>query len=104
MRLSTAGRPHLTYCTNIHAGETWPEVRAHLEQHVVEVKRLVSPDQPFGVGLRLSEQAASALATGDELARLAGFLERSGLYVFTINGFPYGAFHGTRVKEQTGVS
>ena len=21
-------------------------------------------------------------------------------YVFTINGFPYGAFHGTRVKEQ----
>jgi len=27
-------------------------------------------------------------------------LDARGLYVFTINGFPYGAFHGTRVKER----
>ena len=32
--------------------------------------------------------------------RAPGFLRDSGLYVFTINGFPYGPFHGTRVKEE----
>src|SRR5678815_2850685 len=26
--------------------------------------------------------------------------DRENCYVFTINGFPYGRFHGTRVKEQ----
>ena len=26
-------------------------------------------------------------------------LRANGLYVFTINGFPYGTFHGKRVKE-----
>lgn len=100
MRL--AGRPdlgHLTYCTNIHPGETWPEVQANLERHVVEVKRQVAPDQPFGVGLRLSARAAEALREPGALEHLKGFLEESGLYVFTINGFPYGPFHGRPVKE-----
>jgi len=27
------------------------------------------------------------------------WLDRENCYVFTINGFPYGKFHGTRVKE-----
>ena len=27
-------------------------------------------------------------------------LEADGLYVFTFNGFPYGPFHGARVKER----
>jgi sugar phosphate isomerase/epimerase len=90
---------HLTYCTNIHPGETWAEVRANVEQHVVAVKARVCPDAPFGVGLRLSARAAEELHQPEELARFASFLEDSGLYVFTINGFPYGAFHETRVKE-----
>ncbi len=99
MRLAAAGRPHLTYCTNIHAGETWPEVRANLERYVLGVKARVAPDRPFGVGLRLSAQAAQTLAAPDLLAELRAWLDAQGLYVFTINGFPYGAFHGTRVKE-----
>jgi sugar phosphate isomerase/epimerase len=33
------------------------------------------------------------------LERLKAFLVESGLYVFTINGFPYGPFHGRPVKE-----
>jgi hypothetical protein len=35
----------------------------------------------------------------DTLAQFVDFLRRNDLYVFTINGFPYGPFHGTRVKE-----
>ncbi len=99
MRLATPGRPHLTYCTNIHAGETWPEVRRSVEEHVAAVKHRVAPERPFGVGLRLSAQAAEALAEPAELDAFKDFLKSQQLYVFTINGFPYGAFHGTRVKE-----
>jgi sugar phosphate isomerase/epimerase len=95
-----AGAAHLTYCTNIHPGETWDEVRSALVTHVTGVKARVAPEEPFGVGLRLSGQAADALADGRALDELRGLLDRHGLYVFTINGFPYGAFHGTRVKER----
>jgi sugar phosphate isomerase/epimerase len=99
MKLAAPGAPHLTYCTNIHAGETWPEVRRNLATHVRAVKARIAPDRPFGVGLRLSGAAASALAAPEELATFRAFLDESGLYVFTINGFPYGPFHGTPVKE-----
>ncbi len=90
------GSAHLTYCTNIHPGESWDEVRANLERHVLDVKQRVCPDTPFGVGLRLSARAAGEL---DPIA-LRRWLDDHGLYVFTINGFPYGPFHGTPVKEQ----
>jgi hypothetical protein len=98
--LPTAGQPHLTYCTNIHAGETWVEVRANLERYVLAVKARVAPDRRFGVGLRLSAQAAETLAEPRELEACREFLAAHGLYVFTINGFPYGVFHGTRVKDE----
>jgi sugar phosphate isomerase/epimerase len=100
MRLACAGRPHLTYCTNIHAGESWVEVRRNVETHVLAVKRRISPDQPFGVGLRLSARAAGGLAAPGEIDRFRSWLHEHGLYVFTINGFPHGAFHGCSVKER----
>jgi hypothetical protein len=90
---------HLTYCTNIHPGESWAEVRANLQQHVCAVKALVAPDRPFGVGLRLSAAAARALGAPAALAELQAFLRDQQLYVFTINAFPYGPFHGQPVKE-----
>jgi sugar phosphate isomerase/epimerase len=99
VKVRAAGAPHLTYCTNIHAGESWMEVKDIVESHVTAVKDAVASDEPFGVGLRLSAQAAAELAMPSELADFRGMLQDRGLYVFTINGFPYGAFHGTRVKE-----
>jgi hypothetical protein len=91
---------HLTYCTNIHPGETWREVRANLQQFLPQVKQQVSPHHAFGVGLRLSAVAAEALREPDALADLQTFLAANDLYVFTINGFPYGPFHGVPVKEE----
>jgi hypothetical protein len=99
MQLALPGRPHLTYCTNIHGGERWDEIAAILNTHVLAVKARVSPQAPMGVGLRLSGIAAERLADGHALAELKDFLRSAGLYVFTINAFPYGPFHGTRVKE-----
>jgi hypothetical protein len=98
MRLADGS--HLTYCTNIHPGETWPEIRDNLARHVPAVAQLLSPELPFGVGLRLSAIAAEALQSPDALAELRDILQRNRLYIFTINGFPYGPFHGRRVKEE----
>jgi sugar phosphate isomerase/epimerase len=91
---------HLTYCTNIHPGESWDEVFANVSTHVLAVKAEVSPERPFGVGLRLSAAAARRLAEPAVLESFRDFLRAHELYVFTINGFPYGAFHGTAVKEK----
>jgi sugar phosphate isomerase/epimerase len=90
---------HLTYCTNIHPGETWDEVRENLVRYLVPVRERFSPGRPFGVGLRLSAESARALGEPDALEELRGFLRAHDLYVFTINGFPYGPFHGRPVKE-----
>ena len=100
MKLAGPAGAHLTYCTNIHPGESWAEVREALRTHVVGVKQRVCPAAPFGVGLRLSAQAAEELVVTHELDRAKGELDDAGLYVFTLNGFPYGAFHGARVKER----
>ncbi|MGQ0662037.1 MAG: metabolite traffic protein EboE [Pseudomonadota bacterium] len=100
MRVGPAADCHLTYCTNIHAGEPWPEVRDNLDRLVPAVKAKVAPDRPFGVGLRLSAAAADALASPANLADLQALLADHDLYVFTLNGFPYGPFHGRPVKEQ----
>jgi sugar phosphate isomerase/epimerase len=98
MRIGKRG--HLTYCTNIHPGETWPEVRATLERFLPAVKHKAAPGRDLGVGLRLSAAAADELRNPDTLEELRDFLRREGLYVFTINAFPYGPFHGRRVKEE----
>ena len=90
---------HLAYCTNIHRGGTWAETFASLQTHALAVREKVCANAPFAIGLRLSERAAVEL--GERAARLAfqRWLEKNSCYVFTINGFPYGDFHGTRVKE-----
>lgn len=93
------GDVHLTYCTNIHAGETWSEVLTSLEDHVPQIKARVSPRAPMGLGLRLSAIAAEELSAPSEMEEFRDFLSHHGLYVFTINAFPYGPFHGRRVKE-----
>jgi sugar phosphate isomerase/epimerase len=93
------GEVHLTYCTNIHAGERWDEVRDSLAAHLPRIKAAVSPHTPLGVGLRLSAVATEAVGKSPAFEELCAFLADHDLYVFTINAFPYGPFHGTRVKE-----
>jgi len=98
MKLSDSA--HLTYCTNIHPGEQWEQVRQNLRQHVAAVKARVCPDRPFGVGLWLSAAATQSLQAPEAFADLQQLLQAEGLYVFTLNGFPYGAFHGGPIKTR----
>lgn len=90
---------HLTYCTNIHPGETWAEVFASLRTYVLPVKERVSPDAPFALGLRLSDAASRELVQPEPLAEFKAWLARHQLYVPIINGFPFGSFHGEAVKD-----
>jgi sugar phosphate isomerase/epimerase len=93
-----AGDRHLTYCTNIHPAVGWDEVLASLRGHAPVLKARLSPQAPFGIGLRLSGAESSELLEGDRLERFREWLDAEGLYVFTINGFPHGTFHGQPVK------
>jgi hypothetical protein len=91
---------HLAYCTNIHRGESWPQTFETLERYTLAVRARVSPSKPYAIGLRLGDQASRELSEPKTLASFRRWLDEQNCYVFTINGFPYGKFHGTRVKEQ----
>lgn len=90
---------HLTYCLNIHPTQSWAQARAALTGPVLAVKHAVSPNAPFAVGLRFSAETMTELADAGKRADLAKILTENDLQPITMNGFPYGPFHGTRVKE-----
>jgi hypothetical protein len=90
---------HLTYCTNIHAGKNWSEDFAALQQNFPSIKQAVSPHAALGLGLRLSNEASLSLMHDAPLAEFKAWLTTNNAYVFTMNGFPYGEFHNTVVKE-----
>lgn len=89
----------ITYCTNIHPGESWDETFSNLLRHLPAVKAAVSPGAPFPVGLRLSARAAQE-CDARAASEFARWLEQNGLFVPTINAFPFGSFHAAQVKER----
>jgi hypothetical protein len=94
---------HLAYCTNIHRGETWAQTLDALERYTLAVRDQVCPNAPYAIGLRLGDQASRELSEPSVLDSFRKWLAEQNCYIFTINGFPYGHFHGTRVKEQVYV-
>jgi hypothetical protein len=100
MQIGPDGLFHLTYCTKIHPGRGWPEQFASLRHYVPRLKARLSPQRPFGLGLRLSAAESEELLAGDNLEHFRDFLGQHNLYVFTLNGFPYGDLDGTPVKAQ----
>lgn len=99
MRIAADDRFQLTYCTNVHPAADWNGVFQNLQRFIPPLKARFAPDRPFGIGLRLSGIDSHDLIQGDELECFADWLEKNGLYVSTMNGFPYGQFHQTAVKE-----
>lgn len=91
---------YLTYCTNIHAGESWSDHFAALQQNIPGIKKRISSEQSFGIGLRLSNEASLELQEKGALKVFKDWLKQEDCYVFTMNGFPYGGFHRTKVKDQ----
>lgn len=92
---------HLSYCSNIHPGEIWEEHFANLQVTVPKVKKDVCPNERMGLGLRIANLASIDLTEDtNKLAVLKAWLAQEKLYIFTLNGFPYGGFHNTIVKDQ----
>jgi hypothetical protein len=95
------GLGHLTYSTLVHPGDDWEQMWQSLTTYVPKVKQRVAGNQRFGVSLRLSASSAATLVNNAaERDKLRRFLDDNGMYLYTVNAFPYGAFKGTRVKEQ----
>ncbi|MGZ3119889.1 metabolite traffic protein EboE [Streptomyces sp. H62] len=89
---------HLAYCTNVHPAESLDGVLAQLREHCEPVRRRLGRDR-LGIGLWLARDAAHALVTDPAALRgLRGELERRGLEVVTLNGFPYEGFGAQEVK------
>ena len=64
------------------------------------VRQMVAPGQWFGLGLRLSAQAAAELSERPELrAEALDVFSEAQMYPFSVNAFPYGKFYGGSVKE-----
>jgi hypothetical protein len=91
---------HVTYCTNIHPGQDWASTFQSIVDFLPVIKKNISKEQPFGIGLRLSNKASEELAMNDNLLQFKSWLIKNGLYVFTMNGFPYGNFHDEVVKDK----
>ena len=76
MRVAPDGTLHLTYCTNIHAGESWEDHFAALRDNIPAVKKRLSPDKPFGIGLRLSHLASLELGKKTNVTDFRQWLEK----------------------------
>ena len=104
MRIVSGGRiAHLAYCSNVHPGRSWDGHFAELREHVPAVRdallrRRGESVEAFGIGLRLSARALVELEEAAAFERFRAWLDDEGCEVFTVNGFPYGAFHGEPVK------
>ncbi|MEK9524616.1 metabolite traffic protein EboE [Streptomyces venezuelae] len=89
---------HLAYCTNVHPAETLDGVLAQLRDHCEPVRRRLGRDR-LGIGLWLARDAARSLTTDPaSLRALRAELDRRGLEVVTLNGFPYEGFGADEVK------
>ena len=98
--MRTAAGFELTYCSNIHPADGWPQVFDRLRKIPTELKRRISPNEDFGIGLRLSNLEAAQLLAGENLNELRTYLREEGLYVALLNGFPFAGFHDCRLKDQ----
>lgn len=100
MKISDDPRIDLTYCLNVYAGESWEDQRRAIAESSSAIRAAVQANGDFGLGLRLAKQATDELQEPERRREAAEFFRGHGCYPFTINGFPYGAFHAGAVKEK----
>ncbi len=94
------GEVQLTYCMNVHPMDSGDDVLSALDSYAAVVGAEVAREQPFGLGLRLSNNALEAFSNSESaLSSLKKKLDEHNLYVFTANGFPFGKFQGQSVRE-----
>lgn len=91
--------PAIAYCTNVHAGADLAETLAQLELHAARVRELVAPGGRLPIGLWLSAISAGELDSPATVRAFRDTLDRLGLAVVTLNGFPFLDFHDHVIKH-----
>lgn len=92
-------RHQLAYCSNVHSGETLAEVKHNITHLIAQVGQQRQVDA-MASGLWLSAIAARHLQDNTELEGFKQCLAQANIRLTSINGFPYGDFHQTKVKAQ----
>ncbi|MBY8885251.1 metabolite traffic protein EboE [Streptomyces sp. PTM05] len=91
---------HLAYCANVHPAPDLRAVLAQLATHAEPVRERLGTDR-LGVGLWLAREVAAELVAEPASVRaLRAELDRRGLEVVTLNGFPYRGFGDAVVKHR----
>jgi len=93
-------RSNISYCSNVHPGETFEELMDQTLPCVGQVRALRGLES-MGAGLWLANQVVSELLA--EKAKMQAFLNclrDHKIDLFTLNGFPYGQFHQAQIKEK----
>jgi hypothetical protein len=100
MRIHTHdGKPgFLGYCANVHPGESLADVLHAVRVLASDVRKQLGTDT-LSLGLWLSRRSADELAARG-CSELQRALADAGIFVVTLNGFPYGNFHAEVVKRQ----
>jgi len=88
----------LGYCTNVHAGADFRQMKDNLTTHACAVKRAFSA-KPMGLGLWFSARSAREALASARLPAFRDWLDGEGFVPFTLNGFPFGDFHQPTVKH-----
>ena len=88
----------LSYCTNVHPGQTVAEVTDGLSTYTAAAMKKFN--RPMAAGLWLARSVVDELiADESKLEAIAQTLWQHDLVCYTLNTFPYGDFHSERVKE-----
>ena len=88
----------LSYCTNVHPGESLSEINGNIERFAGPVRHCAALNS-MNAGLWISRQASHELLQADAAGTLRRTLQAQQLQVNSLNGFPYGDFHSEKVKE-----
>jgi hypothetical protein len=95
--MSISSQP-LGYCTNVHPGRSVAEVLDGLDRYTVAVQQRLG--HPIAAGLWLAQPVVTELLQRSGGPQwFAEQLQRRNLLCYTLNAFPFGDFHSTRVKE-----
>ena len=88
----------LSYCTNVHPGQSVGEVDDGLDRYTARVRENLG--DPLAAGLWLARPVVTELLQSEtEIQQFAERLRQRDLTCYTLNAFPYGDFHSARVKE-----
>jgi sugar phosphate isomerase/epimerase len=87
------------YCSNVHPTRDLAGLRSSIEQHFQGVRTLRGLNEQDS-GLWISALAASELQETSARKDFLSLLQRSGLRLTSLNGFPYGQFHQGAVKAE----